>query len=71
MHYYVRIVIGRSIGVLFNDLCELLKKEDEVTLLELLDLSSSELVDTLESFIEDKQDKLRSYYNETSEDVGS
>ncbi len=53
----------------FNDLCELLKKEDEVTLLELLDLSSSELVDTLESFIEDKQDKLRSYYNETSEDV--
>jgi len=55
----------------FNDLCELLKKEDEVTLLELLDLSSSELVDTLESFIEDKQDKLRSYYNETSEDVGS
>ena len=54
----------------FNDLCELLKKEDEVTLLELLDLSSSELVDTLESFIEDKQDKLRSYYNETSEDVG-
>lgn len=55
----------------FNDLCELLKKEDEVTLLELLDLSSSELVDTLESFIEDRQDKLRSYYNETSEDVGS
>ena len=54
----------------FNELCELLKKEDEVTLLELLDLSSSELVDTLESFIEDKQDKLRSYYNETSEDVG-
>ena len=54
----------------FNDLCELLKKEDEVTLVELLDLSSSELVDTLESFIEDKQDKLRSYYNETSEDVG-
>lgn len=54
----------------FNDLCELLKKEDEVTLLELLDLSSSELVDTLESFIEDRQDKLRSYYNETSEDVG-
>lgn len=41
-----------------------------MTLLELLDLSSSELVDTLESFIEDKQDKLRSYYNETSEDVG-
>ena len=56
--------------MLFSDLCELLKKEDEVTLLELLDLSSSELVDTLESFIEDKQDKLRSYYNETSEDVG-
>lgn len=54
----------------FNDLCELLKREDEVTVIELLDLSSSTLVDALESFIEDKQDKLRSYYNETSEDVG-
>ena len=54
----------------FNDLCELLKKEDEVTVIELLDLSSSTLVDALESFIEDKQDKLLSYYNETSEDVG-
>lgn len=54
----------------FNDLCDLLKKEDEVTLLELLNLSSEELVDILESFIEDNQDKLRNYYNETSEDVG-
>lgn len=54
----------------FNDLCELLKREDEVTVIELLDLSSSTLVDALESFIEDNQDKLRSYYNETSEDVG-
>ncbi len=54
----------------FNDLCELLKKEDEVTLIELLNLSSEQLVDILESFIEDKQDSLRNYYNETSEDVG-
>lgn len=53
----------------FNDLCELLKKEDEVTLLELLDLSSDELVDVLESFIEDRQDYLRNYYNEDDSSV--
>ncbi len=53
----------------FNDLCELLKKEDEVTLIELLDISSDELVDVLESFIEDRQDYLRNYYNEDDSSV--
>lgn len=54
----------------FDDLCDLLRKEDEVTLIELLNLSSEELVDILESYIEDKQDYLRNYYNEASEVVG-
>ena len=47
----------------FNDLCEQLKKEDEVTLIELLNLSSIELVDILESYIEDRQDYIRNYYD--------
>ena len=54
----------------FNDLLEELKHEDEVTLLELLDLNSYDLVDILESQIFDKQDKLRAYYGETSEELG-
>ena len=54
----------------FNDLKELLAKEDEVTLIELLDLKSVEMVDILESYIFDCQDKLRNYYGESPEDVG-
>lgn len=53
----------------FVDLCDQLKKEDEVTLIELLNLSSTELVDALESFIEDRQEYLRNYYAD-SEAVG-
>lgn len=63
----MQIVIGRSIGVTFNDLVEQLKKEDEVTVLEILDLSSDELVDALESIVFDKQQRVRDYYNETDE----
>lgn len=48
----------------FADLCDLLKKEDEVTLIELLNLSSTELVDVLETFIEDRQEYLRAYYDD-------
>ena len=54
----------------FNDLKELLAKEDEVTLIELLDLKSADMVEILESYIFDCQDKLRNYYGENSEDVG-
>ena len=54
----------------FDDVLELLKKEDEVTLLELLNLSSEELVEILESHIEDRQDHIRAYYGEDSEEVG-
>ena len=46
----------------FNDLLDKLKQEDEVTLLEILNISSEELVDMLESFIFDKQDRVRDYY---------
>lgn len=46
----------------FNDLLDQLKQEDEVTLLEILNISSEELVDMLESVIFDKQDRVRDYY---------
>lgn len=55
----------------FYDLQERLSKEDEVTLLEILDLSSGELVDLLESVIYDKQDSIRSYYGDDEEEQDS
>lgn len=55
--------------ITFDDLKELLHKEDELTFLELLDLSSNELVDILESYIFDKQEQLREYYGESSEEL--
>lgn len=48
----------------FDDVIERLKLEDEVTLLEILDLSTSELVDILWSEIYDKQERIREYYHE-------
>ena len=48
----------------FQDLLDMLKKEDEISLLEILNLSSSELVDMLQDTIEDQQDRLFSYYEE-------
>ena len=51
----------------FDDLCERLKLEDEVTLLEILDVTSGELVDLLEGTIFDKQQRIRDYYNEDDE----
>jgi len=53
--------------MMFNDLLERLKQEDEVTLLEILDISSSELVDILESEICDRQQRVRDYYGEDDE----
>lgn len=50
----------------FADVLELLKRESEVDLLEILDLSSEELVDLLQDTIEEKLDKILRYYqNET------
>jgi len=42
----------------FNDLKDRLKSLDEVTLLELLDLKSDDIVDRFEDLIEDKQEQL-------------
>ena len=53
----------------FDDLCERLKKEDEVSILEILDISSIELVDHLESVVFDKQQRIRDYYDENDETV--
>ena len=53
----------------FDDLCERLKQEDEVTLLEILDLSSKELVDLLEGEIFDRQQRVRNYYGDDDEAV--
>lgn len=53
----------------FDDLCERLKQEDEVTLLEILDLSSNELVDLLEGEIFDRQQRVRNYYGDNDEAV--
>lgn len=50
--------------IMFEDLLERLKQEDEVTVLELVDIATHELVDALEGYIYDKQDRIRSYYGE-------
>lgn len=57
--------------ITFDDLCELLKKEDEVTVVELLDLRSDTLVDTFQDVVELRQEQLRAYYGETDEELGS
>ena len=49
------------------DVLERLKRETEVDLLEILDLSSEELVDLLQDTIEDKLDRILNYY-ENEED---
>ena len=47
----------------FKDLLDKLKKEDEVTVLEILDLSSEELIDMIESYIYDNIDRVENYYD--------
>lgn len=51
-------------ALLFHELCEKLQRLDEVTLLELLNLSSEDLVDQFWDVIEDKQELLRAYFAE-------
>jgi len=51
--------------MLFKELLERLKREDEVYLLELLNLSSDELVDMFEDTIEARQEYIR---NQLAED---
>ena len=42
----------------FKDLCDRLRMIDEVLLLEILDISSEEIVDRFEDFIEIKRDQI-------------
>jgi len=42
----------------FPELLEKLKEFDEVTLLEILDISSEEIIERFQDFIEDRYDKL-------------
>ena len=51
----------------FNDLLDRLKQEDDVSILEILNLSTEQLVDTLEPMIWVVQDRVRSYYGEDDE----
>ena len=51
----------------FSELCKELKRIDEITLLELLEISSEEIVDKFEDKIEDKLDKL--LYNIDSNEI--
>lgn len=51
----------------FTDLLDRLKQEDEVTILEILNISSNDLVDLLEPYIWEKQDRIRDYYGEDDE----
>jgi len=45
-------------ALIFTDLCERLKQLDETLLMEVLDISSEELVDRFEDFIIDRADEL-------------
>lgn len=51
----------------FADVLDDLKRESEVDLLEILDLSSEELVDLLQDTIEDKLDKILQHYEDSEE----
>ena len=51
----------------FSELCEELKRIDETTLLELLEISSEEIVNKFEDKIEDRLDKL--LYNIDSNEI--
>ena len=53
----------------FYDLKESLKKEEETILVELLNLTSEDLVDLLEDVIESNQEKLRQFYGENDSSV--
>jgi hypothetical protein len=45
-------------NITFEELKEKLQRVDEVTLLELLEIRSDDIVDRFEDYIEDQQDKL-------------
>jgi len=51
----------------YNELLELLKREDEVSLLEMLEIYPEDIVDRFPDKIEAKLDKLRAEYEEELE----
>jgi hypothetical protein len=53
----------------WQDLLDKLKKLDEVTLLEVLDLRSEDIVDRFEDIIDLHQDKLFDWFEEDNEEV--
>ena len=52
----------------FYELCEDLKKLDEITLMELLNLTSEEIIDAFQDKIEDNFDRLSKEINNELED---
>lgn len=55
----------------FYELCEDLKKLDEITLMELLNLTSEEIVDAFQDKIEDDFDRLSKEINNELEDYNT
>lgn len=53
----------------FQDLLEDLKREDEVTILEILQLTTADLIDKFEDLIHDKQDAVLEYYGEDPDEL--
>lgn len=51
-----------------NDISEKLKREDEVSLLEILEISSEELVDRFQDKVEEKLEGFSYEYEEDGED---
>ena len=47
-----------TMNITFEELKEKLQRVDEVTLLELLEIRSDDIVDRFEDYIEEQQDKL-------------
>ena len=50
--------VGHNMALTFNELCEELTKLDEITLLEVLDISSEDIVNKFQDKIEYKQEEL-------------
>ena len=48
----------KTMNITFEELKEKLQRVDEVTLLELLEIRSDDIVDRFEDYIEEQQDKL-------------
>jgi hypothetical protein len=55
----------------FYELCEDLKKLDEITLMELLNLTSEEIVDSFQDKIEDNFDRLSKEINNELEEYNT